>query len=61
MGHPLPGPAGETCGTCGHRRVNRWTARSFQKCDLVKSTHGPATDTRCKWPACSRWETSDDR
>lgn len=39
---------GETCGDCSH--LNRH-GRYF-KCDLMKRTHGPATDIRKSWPAC---------
>ena len=56
MGHPLPGPAGETCGTCGHAYRNAmYSGKAFWKCDLVKPTGGYATDTRKSWPACARW------
>lgn len=49
------GPAGETCGTCRHARYHE-TAKRYWKCALVKSTSGPGTDIRLKWPACSKWQ-----
>lgn len=49
------GPAGETCKTCVHSYAHRM-AGTYWKCDLVKPTHGPATDIRLKWAACSRFE-----
>lgn len=57
--HPITGAPladnGETCGTCAwafkHRR--------YWKCEY-NATHGPKTDLRKKWPACSWWAFSRD-
>jgi hypothetical protein len=58
--HPLMGgqpfPELGTCGTCRHRDLYRGGARSWPKCDLRGITHGPGTDCRASWPACSRYE-----
>jgi hypothetical protein len=58
---PGSGPAGETCKTCKHRRVDITRAeKRFHKCSLVRSTKGPGTDIRVSTPACARWERRDD-
>ena len=62
--HPLNGlplldsPAGQTCGTCAHRRHYRMAAKPYPKCELGPLAHGPATDVRASWPACTQWEAS---
>jgi hypothetical protein len=57
--HPATGLAlagnGETCGNCAHLTGHSRT-RTYWKCDLVATTHGPGTDIRLGWPACIRWE-----
>lgn len=53
------GPAGETCGTCANfRRLDYFTSRkkSYFKCKLVLSTHGPGTDIRKRDAACREWD-----
>jgi len=46
-----------TCGDCRHCETVRIpSGRSFVKCKAVEQTHGPGSDTRKKWPACSRFE-----
>lgn len=52
------GPAGETCKSCKHSYCNQY-AKRYWKCDLVKATHGPGSDIRLKWAACSRWEAKE--
>lgn len=48
--------AGPRCGSCAHLiRVGHHN-RVYLKCDLVPLTHGPGTDARSWWPACSDWE-----
>ena len=44
----------ETCGTCSHMLRHKHS-KTYLKCDLVKNTHGPATDIRAKWAACEKW------
>ena len=53
---PGGGPAGETCGSCGHCYSITYR-KAYWKCDLVKATRGPGTDIRKKSPACRFWET----
>jgi hypothetical protein len=54
-GLPL-GPAGETCGSCKHKRRTPQTAGTYWKCDLGPLSRGPGTDLRVRWPACAKWE-----
>lgn len=55
---PGTGPAGETCRTCRHlRRVKREGGRTYSKCGLVPSSHGPGTDIRASAAACREWES----
>ncbi|MDH2313077.1 hypothetical protein [Methylobacterium brachiatum] len=53
---PGTGPAGETCGSCGHL-ARRQSARTYLKCGLMERgwTRGAASDVRARAPACSRW------
>ncbi len=57
---PGTGPTGETCGTCGHI-VRTGRSRSYPKCGLNSAcwTHGPKTDIRVRWAACSKWEAPE--
>ncbi len=59
MGHAMPGPEGETCGSCGHKETsyNCDGKPSWSKCALARQTGGKASDTRRRWPACARWES----
>jgi hypothetical protein len=54
-GHVGKGPAGETCGSCGHCRVHRCSSRNYYKCELVPTTFGPGTDIRLSTLACEHW------
>jgi DNA segregation ATPase FtsK/SpoIIIE-like protein len=51
---PGTGPDGETCGSCGHSWYRERTRR-YWKCELVKTTHGEATDIRVRTAACRLW------
>jgi hypothetical protein len=42
-----PGPR---CRTCNHRLTG-----GYPKCDLHPITHGPGTDCRAWWPACTNY------
>ncbi len=55
------GPAGRTCGECGHRRRVEYHDKVYQKCYLMTElwTHGPGSDIRCKDAAC-RYYVSED-
>ena len=55
---PGTGPKGETCGSCKHIRKGE----KFAKCELTRRcwTHGPKTDIRVRWAACSKWEAKDE-
>lgn len=57
-GMPLLQPAGETCGSCKHHRVKRFS-KAYHKCAFTKDSAGPATDIRVRWPACSKWEKGE--
>lgn len=52
----IPGPDGETCGSCKHLEVNQPYKKRFYKCGLVNWTHGAGTDIRKKDQSCQRWE-----
>jgi hypothetical protein len=70
-GTPGLGPAGETCGSCGHlhrsripRRGRPGASRVYLKCDLMREHWnregaGRATDVRAKDAACSFWEKNE--
>ena len=50
-------PVDATCGDCRMCvSVTVPSGRSFVKCKAVRLTHGPGSDTRRKWPACTRFE-----
>lgn len=53
MGGPLHETA--TCGDCDHKHARHF-AKTYWKCDLVRMTHGAASDIRLSWPACSRFD-----
>lgn len=53
------GPEGETCRSCQHKvATGNSDRRVYLKCELMRKcwTHGPGTDIRAGWPACSHWE-----
>lgn len=54
---PGTGPAGETCGSCGHLS-GRLMSRRYYKCALTRAkwTGGGGTDVKVRSPACSKWE-----
>lgn len=60
-GSPGAGPAGETCNTCDHVRVQPGTQKRYYKCGIGNVTRGPGTDIRLKDAACEFWkeETND--
>ena len=53
---PGSGPAGETCGSCGHCRQRTVHGRNFYKCALMMAawSRDRATDIVLRSPACSR-------
>ena len=56
---PGTGPAGETCGSCLHkRRMSNGGKRAWHKCRLTRErwTGGSASDIRVRTPACRKWE-----
>lgn len=57
---PGTGPAGETCGSCKHL-VRTGRGKSYPKCGLNRAcwTHGPRSDIRIRWDACSKWERAE--
>lgn len=59
-GHIAPpgtGPAGETCGSCDHKRRRLGVQGHFLKCGLNEAnwTGGYGTDIRAKDAACKMW------
>lgn len=56
---PGTGPKGQTCGSCNHLvATGRSRRKTYYKCALTRGcwTHGPRTDIRVRWDACSKWE-----
>lgn len=54
---------GKTCKTCANLLSSEGTmyaSRTYYKCMLSKMSHGSATDWRIGWPACGRYEESND-
>lgn len=47
-----------TCGDCDHHVAGDWHNRTYHKCDVVEMTHGPGTDLRVSWPACTAFRES---
>jgi hypothetical protein len=54
---PLAGN-GHTCGDCANHIARRFN-KTYHKCRL-NDTAGPATDLRVSWPACTRWEATEE-
>jgi hypothetical protein len=55
--------AGHRCGTCRFRIVEEYRSRSYPKCHWPDGTlnppyvtHGPASDVRAWWPACTEYQ-----
>lgn len=46
---------GETCGGCKHLVAKQYASR-YYKCELSNVTASAATDWRCGWVACGKWE-----
>lgn len=46
-----------TCGDCRHHFEYR-AGKTHHKCHLAKAglAHGPLSDVRVRWPACTAWE-----
>lgn len=59
---PGSGPAGQTCGTCKHLEHVEHHDKHYLKCGLMRAlwSRGPGTDIRAKWPACRRWEATEN-
>jgi hypothetical protein len=64
-GYVMPsgtGPRGETCKSCRHSAVKqpRGGSGNYWGCLLFDRdsgwTHGPRTDIRLRYAACSKWE-----
>lgn len=53
---PGTGPAGETCGSCGHL-VRKHLAKVYRKCGLMHAhwTGGKGTDVLATAPSCRNW------
>lgn len=52
---------GSRCGECAHHERIEWHNKTFHKCDVHRlgMSHGPASDIRVSWPACSRFKRAD--
>lgn len=60
-GHvPGGGPAGETCGSCRHHVILRYS-KNYHKCELARGkwTGGRGSDILVKSPACQKWQALD--
>lgn len=70
--HPDAAPAddrtapGARCGTCRFRVTGgqypkcRWPdPGEYRIAKLPRVTHGPATDVRAWWPACTDWQPTE--
>lgn len=57
---PGSGPAGETCGTCRHRRFFK-QSRAWYKCAKNESawSHARHTDIRLRDAACKFWQAEE--
>lgn len=49
------GPDGAKCKTCSHLYCKSYGNR-YYKCDLRKTSNGPATDHRVNFPSCGKYE-----
>lgn len=58
---PGTGPAGETCRTCQHYTIRRYSG-TYRKCYLNRAnwTHSAGTDILASAPACKFWEVAND-
>lgn len=45
-----------SCGDCRFCESESYHNRSYVKCKAVPQTNGPGSDTRKKWPACTKFE-----
>lgn len=46
---------GQTCGGCAYSIRVQGGRRTYWKCEKVGVTHGPGSDIRISWPACTVW------
>lgn len=55
LGRALPGPAGETCGSCA--RSSNTNPNPYGKAvyQCEQATVGTSCRVRVRWPACTRW------
>lgn len=49
---------GHTCGDCAQHLAHHHHSAVHHKCRLAPQglTHGPGSDVRVGWPACTAWE-----
>ncbi len=52
---PGSGPTGKACKTCDHHIAWHGNTKVYHKCDLIKMTHGSATDIKVRTPACAKY------
>lgn len=54
--YPGTGPEGETCKSCKHYTIRRFS-KAYRKCGLMEAhwTGGPGSDIRASDPACKFW------
>lgn len=52
------GPETARCQTCVHL-YRKLYDKTYYKCDQFADTNGPGTDWRVGWPACGKYESTD--
>ena len=57
LGRALPGPAGETCGSCArsYNTNQNPDGKAIYQCE--QATAGTSCQVRVRWPACARWRS----
>jgi hypothetical protein len=58
---PGSGPPKILCKGCRHLRRLEHNTRTYLKCGLMQHhwTHGPASDIKAGWPACSKFAPTE--
>ena len=50
---------GRMCKSCRHFYARGGVRGTYYKCKLNRTTSGPGTDWRARYPACGKWEARD--
>lgn len=48
---------GQKCGNCIHLKGRKGGYHTYWKCLLASMSHSIATDWRCRWQACGKFES----